>query len=222
MPVIDKNTTITLLQENGILPLFYHEDSTVAIEVLKAAYAAGSRVFEFTDRGPGAYATFGLLAEYAHSELPGMSIGIGTIYDPATAEKFIAIGADFLIQPIMNPEVGAVCRKHDIPWLPGVSTLTEIYFARQAGSEVQKLFPGDSIGSSFIKAIQGPMSDVKIMVTGGVKPTKESFSEWFGVGAYAVGLGSNLFPKDVLQRKDYAWIQQTIADSLALVKEIRG
>lgn len=221
MSTFNKDQVVELIRENGVLPLFSHSDIEVAIEVLKASYTAGIRVFEFTNRGVNSLEVFEKLAEYSHQNYPDLAIGIGTIYDGATAEKFIAAGADFVIQPIMNPEVGAVCAKHGLAWLPGVYTLTEIYFARQAGAEVVKLFPGDSIGSSFIKAIQGPMADVKIMVTGGVKPTEESFGEWFGVGAFAVGLGSNLFPKEVLASKDFAWIENTVRESLALVQKVR-
>lgn len=217
----NKEAILKTLKEEGILPLYYHPDLSVAKAVLKASYDGGSRVFEFTNRGEGAIDVFKPLVEYAHSELPGLWLGIGTVYDSATAKAFIEAGADFLVQPIFNAEVGQVCHEAGIPWFPGVSTLTEIYNARVAGAEVVKLFPGDVLGSKFIKAIKGPMSDAQIVVTGGVKPTVESLSEWFDAGASAVGLGSNLFPKEWIETGDYSKISAMVKESLAIAKSVR-
>ncbi|QRR02542.1 bifunctional 4-hydroxy-2-oxoglutarate aldolase/2-dehydro-3-deoxy-phosphogluconate aldolase [Dyadobacter sandarakinus] len=218
---MDKETILILLNEVGILPLFYDADVEVAKEVINASYRGGARAFEFTNRGENAYNVFTALVAYTKESLPGMAMGIGTIYDAETAQKYIDAGADFIVTPCLNPAVGAACLKANIPWIPGVSTLTEIYNAQQAGAEVVKLFPGEVVGSKFLRAIRGPMPKVKIMVTGGVQPTSESINEWFGAGAYAVGLGSNLFPKDVLAAGDYGWIEQKVADSIALVSAFR-
>lgn len=219
---MDKDTILVLLNEVGILPLFYHADIEVAKEIVNASYRGGARAFEFTNRGENAFHVFSELLAYTKESLPGLAMGIGTIYDAETAQRFINAGADFVVTPCLNPAVGEACINANIPWIPGVSTLTEIYNARQAGAEVVKLFPGDVVGSAFIKAIRGPMPDVKIMVTGGVQPTKESIGEWFGAGAYAVGLGSNLFPKDVIAEANYPWIEQKVAESIALVKDFRS
>lgn len=217
-----KEAILKTLHEEGILPLFYHGDLAVAKAVLKASYDGGSRVFEFTNRGEGAINVFRPLVEYAKAELPGLYLGIGTVYDPATARDFVESGADFIVQPVFNPAVGQVCIEADIPWFPGVSTLTEIYNARVAGADVVKLFPGDVLGSKFIKAIKGPMPDVKIVVTGGVKPTEENLREWFGAGAYGVGLGSNLFPKDLIENGDFASISGLVSNCLAIARTVRA
>ncbi|OJV21312.1 MAG: bifunctional 4-hydroxy-2-oxoglutarate aldolase/2-dehydro-3-deoxy-phosphogluconate aldolase [Dyadobacter sp. 50-39] len=219
---MDKETTLVLLNEVGVLPLFYHADIEIAKEVINAAYRGGARAFEFTNRGDNAYNVFTELLAYVKESLPGLSMGIGTIYDAETAQKFIDAGTDFIVTPCLNPAVGAVCVKAGIPWIPGVSTLTEIYNAQQAGAEVVKLFPGEVVGSKFVRAIRGPMPNVKIMVTGGVQPTRESINEWFSAGAYAVGLGSNLFPKEAIAEGNYPWIEQKVAESIALVKEFRA
>lgn len=219
---MDKETTLILLNEVGVLPLFYHADIEIAKEVINAAYRGGARAFEFTNRGDNAFNVFTELLAYVKESLPGLSMGIGTIYDAETAQKFIDAGTDFIVTPCLNPAVGEACLKAGIPWIPGVSTLTEIYTAQQAGAEVVKLFPGEVVGSAFVRAIRGPMPNVKIMVTGGVQPTKESINEWFDAGAYAVGLGSNLFPKDVVAQGNYPWIEQKVAESIALVKEFRA
>ncbi|GAA4433435.1 bifunctional 4-hydroxy-2-oxoglutarate aldolase/2-dehydro-3-deoxy-phosphogluconate aldolase [Ravibacter arvi] len=216
-----KEAILQTLQHDGILPLFYHPDFEVAKAVLKAAYDGGSRIFEFTNRGEGALEVFKPLVAYAKAELPGLWLGIGTVYDALTAKVFIDNGADFVVQPIFNAAVGTVCQEAGIPWFPGVSTLTEIYNARLSGADIVKLFPGDVLGSKFIKAIKGPMSDARIVVTGGVKPTHESLKEWFDAGAYAVGLGSNLFPKDLIETGNFEQITGLVRDSLAIAANVR-
>jgi 2-dehydro-3-deoxyphosphogluconate aldolase/(4S)-4-hydroxy-2-oxoglutarate aldolase len=199
--------------------LFFNADLTVAQHVLKACYDGGIRVFEFTNRGAEAPAIFAKLIDYCEKECPDLVLGIGTIYDAKQANEFIAMGADFMLQPFTTPEVGEVCAKHDIPWMPGTMTLTEIRNAEILGAKYVKIFPGNVVGPGFVKAIKGPMPKTKIMVTGGVEPNKESLSSWFGAGAAAVGMGSQLFPADLVAKKDYQSISNTISD---LIKIYRG
>jgi 2-dehydro-3-deoxyphosphogluconate aldolase/(4S)-4-hydroxy-2-oxoglutarate aldolase len=207
------------IEETPIVPLFFNTDLTVAQHVLKACYDGGIRVFEFTNRGAEAPAIFAKLIDYCEKECPDLVLGIGTIYDAKQANEFIAMGADFMLQPFTTPEVGEVCAKHDIPWMPGTMTLTEIRNAEILGAKYVKIFPGNVVGPGFVKAIKGPMPKTKIMVTGGVEPNKESLSSWFGAGAAAVGMGSQLFPADLIAKKDYQSISNTISD---LIKIYRG
>jgi 2-dehydro-3-deoxyphosphogluconate aldolase/(4S)-4-hydroxy-2-oxoglutarate aldolase len=207
------------IEETPIVPLFFNADLTVAQNVLKACYDGGIRVFEFTNRGAEAPAIFAKLIDYCEKECPDLVLGIGTIYDAKQANEFIAMGADFMLQPFTTPEVGEVCAKHDIPWMPGTMTLTEIRNAEILGAKYVKIFPGNVVGPGFVKAIKGPMPKTKIMVTGGVEPNKESLSSWFGAGAAAVGMGSQLFPADLIAKKDYQSISNTISD---LIKIYRG
>ena len=217
-----RNTSIVVysrIEETPIVPLFFNADLTVAQHVLKACYDGGIRVFEFTNRGAEAPTIFAKLIDYCEKECPDLVLGIGTIYDAKQANEFISMGADFMLQPFTTPEVGEVCAKHDIPWMPGTMTLTEIRNAEILGAKYVKIFPGNVVGPGFVKAIKGPMPKTKIMVTGGVEPNKESLSSWFGAGAAAVGMGSQLFPADLIVKKDYQAISNTISD---LIKIYRG
>lgn len=207
------------IEETPIVPLFFNADLTVAQHVLKACYDGGIRVFEFTNRGAEAPAIFAKLIDFCEKECPDLVLGIGTIFDAKQANEFISMGADFMLQPFTTPEVGEVCAKHDIPWMPGTMTLTEIRNAEILGAKYVKIFPGNVVGPGFVKAIKGPMPKTKIMVTGGVEPNKESLSSWFGAGAAAVGMGSQLFPADLIAKKDYQAISNTISD---LIKIYRG
>lgn len=176
-----------------VVPVFYHPDAAYAQRILRACYAAGLRVFEFTNRGEQAFGVFTALVEFVKSDCPDMLLGIGTIYTAEDAERFIAAGADFVVQPCLTAEVAEVCRQHGIPWLPGTMTISEVYQATKLGAAIVKIFPGNVVGPGFIKSLRGPMPTVPLMVTGGVEPTKDSLREWFGAGVNVVGMGSQLF-----------------------------
>ena len=195
-----------------IIPLFYHQEGRVVQKIIKACYEGGVRVFEFTNRGPAAMAIFKELSQYVHNELPEMALGIGTVFNQKEAEQFIEAGADLIIQPITNSEVAEVCKKNKFVWIPGVGTLTEIYNAQQLGATIVKVFPGNVLGSGFIKALRGPMPSVKIMVTGGVEPTKASVREWFEAGANAVGIGSKLLGNTIYSQEKLDSITSTLIE----------
>jgi 2-dehydro-3-deoxyphosphogluconate aldolase / (4S)-4-hydroxy-2-oxoglutarate aldolase len=184
---------LSLIIANPLVPVFFSPDLDYSKQIVKACYEGGIRVFEFTNRGPEAKTIFKDLAPFVKTNCPEMLLGIGTIVDANTCEQYIGMGADFVVQPGLTAEVGKVCKKHNIEWIPGVMTPTEIYAAQAQGARMVKIFPGNILGSAYVKALRGPMPDLKIMVTGGVEPTESSLKEWFGAGANAVGLGSQLF-----------------------------
>ncbi|MEY2792455.1 MAG: hypothetical protein RJA76_447 [Bacteroidota bacterium] len=207
-------TVYSRIEETPIVPLFFNPDETIAKSVLKACYDGGIRVFEFTNRGIEAPALFAKLVEFTEKECPDLVLGIGTIYDAKQAKQFIEMGADFMLQPFTTAEVGEICGKHDIPWMPGTMTLTEIRNAELLGAKYVKIFPGNVVGPAFVKGLMGPMPHSKIMVTGGVEPTRESLSTWFSAGAKAVGMGSQLFPSNLINEKNYQKITNIIAEMI--------
>lgn len=206
------------INEVPIMPLFNHPDLAVSKAAVKACYDGGIRVFEYTNRGEGAALIFAELVKYIRQELPEMAIGIGTVFNAEEAEYFVDLDTDFIVQPIMNPTVGDVCHKHKIAWMPGVMTVTELYNAQQAGADIIKIFPANVLGTAFIKALIAPMPHAKVMVTGGVEPNEENIRGWFSAGVTAVGMGSQLFPKDVLATKNYQQIENVVKKCVALVK----
>ena len=193
MPRHTPSETLAALLRYPVVPVFYHADAAYAQRIVQACYAGGIRVFEFVNRGEQALAVFTQLQDFVAQQCPEMILGIGTIYKAAEAEQFIAAGAEFVVQPLATAEVAEVCRAHDIPWLPGALTPTEIYHASELGAAVVKIFPGNLVGPDYVKALRGPMPHIKRMVTGGVEPTRESVAAWFGAGVNAVGMGSQLF-----------------------------
>lgn len=203
-----------------IVPLFYNDSEEICTQVLQACYDGGVRVFEFTNRGENAPKIFEKALDYVEKNCPDLVLGIGTILDVQQAEQFIKMGTDFILQPFLTPEVGEICAKNSIPWMPGTMTLTEIRQAELLGSKLVKIFPGNVVGPGFVKAIKGPMPNTKVMVTGGVEPTKESITTWFNAGANAVGMGSQLFPKELISSKKYDTIREIIQNTVNIVSDL--
>lgn len=210
------------MEDTGIVPVFYHADAEVAKQVVKACYEGGIRAFEFTNRGDFAHEVFAELVKWADKECPEMILGIGSIVDAPTAALYIQLGANFVVGPLLNPDIFKVCNRRQIGYSPGCATPSEINLAQELGAEIVKVFPGGNVGGpSFVKNIKGPMPWSKIMVTGGVEPTEESLSAWFKAGAVCVGMGSNLFPKEVLQNGEWQKITELCKESLSIVNKIR-
>lgn len=206
-------------KETGIVPVFYHADSTIAKQVLKACYDGGVRVFEFTNRAAFAHEVFTEIIKYAREEMPDLAVGIGSVVDAGTTALYLQLDADFVVSPIMNPEMAKVCNRRKIAWMPGCGSVSDISNAEELGAEIVKIFPGSQVGGpGFVKGVKGPMPWSSIMPTGGVKPEKDSLEEWFKAGVHCVGLGSQLFPKEVIQKGDYSWIESKVKEVIELVK----
>lgn len=201
-----------------MVPVFYNKDAEVAKAVVKACYDGGVRLFEFTNRGDFAHEVFAEVSKFVAKECPEMALGVGSVVEPATAALYMQLGADFVVGPLFNPEVAKICNRRGVPYIPGCGSVSEIGFAQEAGCDVCKLFPGDVLGPKMVKGLLAPMSWSKLMVTGGVEPTQENLSSWFNAGVFAVGMGSKLFPKDVVAAKDWAWITAKCKEALGYIK----
>ncbi|MBF6629486.1 MAG: bifunctional 4-hydroxy-2-oxoglutarate aldolase/2-dehydro-3-deoxy-phosphogluconate aldolase [Proteiniphilum sp.] len=210
------------IEETGIVPVFYHADSEVARKVVKACYEGGIRAFEFTNRGDFAHEVFSELVKWADKECPEMILGIGSIVDAPTAALYIQLGANFVVGPLLNADIFKVCNRRQIAYSPGCATTSEIGMAQELGAEIVKVFPGGNVGGpSFVKNIKGPMPWSRIMVTGGVEPTEENLSAWFRAGVTAVGMGSNLFPKEVMEAGDWSKITELSEKSLKIISKYK-
>jgi 2-dehydro-3-deoxyphosphogluconate aldolase/(4S)-4-hydroxy-2-oxoglutarate aldolase len=219
MARFDKLSVLNKIQATGIVPVFYNGDAEIAKCVVKACYEGGIRAFEFTNRGDFAHEVFAEVVKFAAKECPDLAVGVGSVVDAPTAAQFIQMGACFVVGPLFNAEVAKVCNRRAIPYTPGCGTVTEVGNAQEAGCDLCKVFPGDVLGPKFIKGLMAPMPWTKIMVTGGVEPTAESLSKWFKAGAFAVGMGSCLFPKEMIVAKDWSAISRICSEALAVAAE---
>jgi 2-dehydro-3-deoxyphosphogluconate aldolase/(4S)-4-hydroxy-2-oxoglutarate aldolase len=210
------------MQSIGLVPVFYHSDIEVAKQVLAAAYKGGARVFEFTNRGDFAHEVFGELNKYVLKNLPGMILGIGSVIDAPTAALYIQLGANFVVSPLLNPEIARVCNRRKIMWVPGCGSLSEINNAEELGAEVCKIFPAAQVGGAdFVKNIKGPCPWSSIMPTGGVEPEENNLRKWFDAGVCSVGMGSQLFAKKHLVNSDFDAIASDIKKVIDLISTIR-
>lgn len=210
------------MQTIGLVPVFYHADIEIAKNILSAAYQAGARVFEFTNRGDFAHEVFAELNKFSINNLPGMMLGIGSVIDAPTAALYIQLGANFVVSPLLNEEMAKVCNRRKIMWVPGCGSLSEINHAEELGAEVCKIFPAAQVGGAdFVKNIKGPCPWTSIMPTGGVEPNEENLRKWFNAGVCCVGMGSQLFSTKHIENKNYDAISNDIRNVLNMINNLR-
>lgn len=210
-----------VMKDTGMVPLFYHQDLEVSKKVITACYKGGARLLEFTARGDFAHEVFGELVKYVTKELPQMIMGVGSVTDAASASRFMALGANFIVTPVLREDIALVCNRRKVLWSPGCGSLTEIARAEELGCESVKLFPGGIYGPEFVKAVRGPQPWTSIMPTGGVAPTKENLEGWFKAGVTCVGMGSKLIAKETNGTFDYDKIQAKTKEALDIIKGLK-
>ncbi len=219
----NKIQVLASMMETGMVPVFYHKDIEVAKNVVKACYEGGVRAFEFTNRGDFAFEVFAELVKWSAKQCPDMILGIGSVVDAGTASLYLQLGANFVVSPILNPDIFKVCNRRCVPYVPGCGSVSEIGMAQELGADVVKVFPASSVGGpSFVKNVKAPMPWTNIMVTGGVEPTDENLMAWFKAGVACVGMGSNLFPKEVVANQEWNIITELCRSSFASIEKARN
>lgn len=221
MPQFNKSEISLIMASAGIIPVFYHADAEICIQVVNACYKGGCKVFEYTNRGDKAKTNFPAIKKFIEENCPGMILGIGSILNASQAEEFIELGADFIVSPILDKKTGKWCRKNDIYWVPGCGTLTECAKALTYGADIIKVFPGNVLGPGFVKAVLGPMPMLKLMPTGGVEPTEKSLNEWYKAGVICVGMGSQLISNEVLKNNDYGKLESDVKNAFTILAQSR-
>ncbi len=208
--------------DTGMIPVFYHPDPGVAVNVIKACLDGGVHCFEFTNRGDRAHEVFGEVIRQLSSD-NRLILGTGSVIEAGTAALYIQLGSNFIVGPNLNPDVARLCNRRKVSYSPGCGSATEISQAEELGVEICKVFPGSSVGGpDFVKDLLAPMPWTRIMPTGGVDATEESVTRWIKAGVACVGMGSKLFPKDVIAAGEYSKITEKVKDVLGWVKAARG
>ena len=221
MAKFDKLAVMQKIGETGMVPVFYHSNAETAKKVIKACYDGGVRAFEFTNRGDFAQEVFAECVKFATKECPELALGIGSVVDAPTAALYIQLGACFVVGPLFNPDIVPVCNRRLVPYCPGCGTVSEIGKAQELGCDLCKLFPGDVYGPAFVKGMMAPCPWTKLMVTGGVAPTKENLTAWVKAGVYCVGMGSKLFPKEEVAAGNWQYITDKCKEALGYIAEAR-
>ena len=222
MARFNKIQVLHAIVSTGMVPVYYNKDVEIAKQVVKACYEGGVRAFEFTNRGDFAHEVFAELIKFAAKECPDLVLGVGSIVDAGTASLYLQLGANFIVGPLFNPEIAKVCNRRLVPYTPGCGSVSEIGFAQEVGCDLCKIFPAGNVGGpSFVKNIKAPMPWSMIMATGAVEPTEENLSAWFKAGVTCVGMGSKLFPKEMIAAGNWEAISTLCRDALATIKKYR-
>ena len=214
----NKEIVLDTILSQGMLPLFFYEDAEVSLEVIRTLYRAGVRVLEYTNRGKEALSNFHIIKKAVSAEMPDMHLGIGTIKTGSEAEAFIEAGADFIVSPIIDSEVARVADKHNKLWIPGCMTPTEINVAQQHKARLIKIFPANIVGPAFISSIRELFPGQLFIPTGGVEIEAGNIAEWFRSGVCAVGMGSKLVSRNVLDKRLYTQLYNDTVKALELVQ----
>lgn len=211
---------ISTIKDQGLLPLYFHPDKEISVNILRALYRAGIRVVEYTNRGAAAVENFRHMKSIASKEMSDMLLGAGTIKTEKHAHDFIHAKADFLISPGWNKKVNKIAAEKDILWVPGCMTPSEIMRAEDAGAKLIKLFPGNLLGPGFVSAIKELFPDISFIPTGGVKLEPDNLNAWFKSGVCAVGAGSTLIDKKSVEDGDYAALEANTRNALDMIRSI--
>ncbi|MDR2125782.1 MAG: bifunctional 4-hydroxy-2-oxoglutarate aldolase/2-dehydro-3-deoxy-phosphogluconate aldolase [Prevotellaceae bacterium] len=220
MAKFNKIQVFETMFSTGIIPVFYHSDIQVAKNVVKACYEGGINVFEFTNRGEFAHEIFSELSKFVHKECPRMILGAGSVVDAPAAAMYMQSGANFIVSPLFNADIAKVANRRLIPYVPGCGSVSEIGWAQESGCDLCKIFPGDVLGADFVKAVKAPMPWTALMVTGGVKLEEASLKAWFDAGVNCVGIGSHLFPKEVIAAGEWEKITALCKHTLKITAQL--
>jgi 2-dehydro-3-deoxyphosphogluconate aldolase/(4S)-4-hydroxy-2-oxoglutarate aldolase len=213
---------VRLIGEQGMIPVLYNSDPEILKKVVKACYAGGARLFEFTNRGDFAHEVFASVNKWAAKEIPDMMLGVGSVMDAGTSTLYMQMGAEFIVSPVLKEEMALVCNRRKVLWIPGCGSATEISRAEELGAEIVKMFPGSAVGGpNFVKSVLGPSPWSMIMPTGFVEATEENLRPWFNSGVYCVGMGSNLITSEIIKKGDFKLLEKNTKEALELIKRIR-
>ena len=183
-----KLRVLSRIVESGLIAVIRSGNSEEAIRIAEACAEGDATVLEITFTVPGAADIVRRLSErYAGSSL---IVGAGTVLDPETARLAILAGGQFVVSPAMNPETAKLCNRYQIPYLPGAGTVREIIEAMESGADIIKVFPGETTGPAFVKAVKAALPQAALMPTGGV--SLENVRSWIKAGCVAVGVGGNI------------------------------
>ena len=214
-----QNLILEKLDKTRLLPLFYNNDVNVSKNLIDALALASLNVIEFTNRGTDAKNIFPELIKHVEHKTE-VDLGIGSIKSNEEAKLFIDLGAKFIVSPFLDEEIGKTCENNEVLWIPGCGTLSEMIRAEKIGAQLIKLFPGSVYGSKFISSVLAPCPWLKIMPTGGVTTDQDNIKDWLDAGAFCLGMGSNLFPSNLLNSSDTTDLQTHIESVIKKIKSV--
>jgi len=202
--------------DSGLVAVVRAESSEQAVRIAEACAEGGVAAIEITFTVPSAVNVISALAQRFTTD--EILIGAGTVLDPETARVATLSGAQFVVSPSLNPETARLCNRYQIPYIPGASTLKEVIEGMECGADIIKVFPGETLGPSFVKAVRGPLPKASLMPTGGVR--LENIGEWIQAGCVAVGVGGSL--TGGAKMGDFQSISEISRQFVTRIRQARG
>ncbi len=209
--------TLERIASTGIVAVLRGDDGGLLIEAAEALLRGGVEVLEVTFTVPQAHRVIERMAEALGDRI---LLGAGTVLDPETARIALLAGAEFIVSPTLNLDVIRLCRRYSKAVLPGALTPTEVLAAWEAGADVVKVFPSDITGPAYLKALAGPLPQVRLMPTGGVN--LDTAADFLRAGAFALGVGSSLVDARSLEERNFARIETLAGEYVKLVAATRA
>ncbi|WP_437204750.1 bifunctional 4-hydroxy-2-oxoglutarate aldolase/2-dehydro-3-deoxy-phosphogluconate aldolase [Planctomicrobium sp. SH664] len=212
-----KESDLQRVLNSGIVSIIRAPDGAQLVKVSEALLAGGIDVIEVTFTVPRALEIISQISKELGNKI---LLGAGTVLDPETARAAILAGAEFIVTPVVNVEVIKLCQRYGKVCMSGAFTPTEILTAWEAGADIVKVFPADIGGPNYLKAVHGPLPQVRLLPTGGVD--LNTLGDFVKAGACAVGLGTALVEKEALAKGDMQRIQSRAEAFVAKMKEARA
>lgn len=213
---MSRHTAFSQVINRGAVAIIRAKSGELLVDVSKAVYAGGLDVIEVTFTVPG---VLDILSQVKQELGDQILLGAGTVLDSETARAAILAGAEFIVTPTVNTDVIELCNRYDKLIMTGALTPTEALTAWEAGADIIKVFPAFVGGPEYLKALHGPLPQIPLMPTGGVD--LETIPAYLQAGACAVGLGSSLVTKQMVEAGDLEGIQNLTTEYMNKIKEIR-
>jgi 2-dehydro-3-deoxyphosphogluconate aldolase/(4S)-4-hydroxy-2-oxoglutarate aldolase len=200
---ISSSDALNFIQEKGVVAIMRANSSDQLLAAADAVKAGGVNAIEVTMTTPGAIDVIKqATARYGDDVL----FGVGSVLDPETARAAILAGAQFVVCPTLNLETIEICKRYSVPVVPGAFTATEVITAWAAGADMVKIFPASIGGPSLIKALKGPLPQVKLVPVGGVN--LDTTADFIRAGASVVGVGGSLVNQKLLDSKEFDTVSE--------------
>jgi 2-dehydro-3-deoxyphosphogluconate aldolase/(4S)-4-hydroxy-2-oxoglutarate aldolase len=202
--------------DSGLVAVVRAESSEQAARIVDACAQGGVAAVEITFTVPGAANVIADLSRRFSADQ--ILVGAGTVLDPETARAAILAGAQFVVSPSLNSETARLCNRYQVPYMPGAGSVKEVVEAMECGADIVKVFPGETLGPAFVKAVRGPLPHASLMPTGGV--ALDNVAEWIQAGCVAVGVGGNL--TGGAKKDDFQSITELSRQFIARIRQARG
>jgi 2-dehydro-3-deoxyphosphogluconate aldolase/(4S)-4-hydroxy-2-oxoglutarate aldolase len=214
---MNRESTLKRILDGGIVAVVRSDSPAQLVSVVSALADGGITAAEITFTVPGA---IDVIREARQALGDRVVLGAGTVLDPETARAALLAGAEYLVAPTVNPDVIRMARRYDKVIMPGAFTPTEVLAAWEAGADIVKVFPAEVGGPGYLKALRGPLPQVRLMPTGGVDlTTAEAFLK---AGACCLGIGSQLVEPAAVKSGNLGRLRDLAAQYVEVVRTFRN